>query len=139
MWLKRMLVAAILVLAAALNAGAATASPLDEGWDEPAKVAKVSWFLVSSDGPHSVTIAVSTGYCVGEKRPRLLRPHVDWHPERAVITARLFVPAVHFGPHEACGGVGLGISKQFRFTHRIAGRVLYDGSTTPPQRREPSG
>ncbi len=115
----------------------AAAAPFDEGWSEPAKVTKVPWGLASIDGGHSLTIVVSTGYCVGKKKPRLLRPHVDWRPGHAVITARLFRPAVHFGPHEACGGVGLGMSGRFHFAHRVADRALYDGSTSPPERREP--
>lgn len=137
---KRLRVALVAGLAALSTVGAtdAAALSLDEGWSEPARVEKVSWGLASVDGPRSLTMVVSTGYCVGMKMPRLLRPHVSWRPGRAVITARLFQPAVQFGPHEACGGVGLGMSKQVHFAHRIAGRVLYDGSTTPPRRRDPS-
>src|SRR3954453_145477 len=96
------LIAALLSLIGLLSAGVASASSLDEGWDEPARVTKVSWFLVSIDGPRPLPMAVSTGFCVGTKKPRLLRPHVAWRQRRAVITARLFQPALHFGPHEAC-------------------------------------
>jgi len=130
--------ALVVFLVGAMTAGGVLASPLDEGWDEPAEVAKVQWGLVSVDGPHSLTLAMSTGYCVGKKMPRLLRPHTTWRPGRVVITARMFFPALHFAPHEACAGVGLGMQRQFHFAHSLVGRSFYDGSTSPPEIREPS-
>jgi hypothetical protein len=80
----------ILALIVGMTMGQAFASPVDEGWDEPSEVAKVQWGLVSVDGPHSLTLAISSGYCVGKKMPRLLRPHTTWRPGRVVITARMF-------------------------------------------------
>jgi hypothetical protein len=118
-----------------LVAASASASELDEPWDEPAAVEKVSWSLISIDGPGSITVGVSTGYCVGKKMPRLLHPHAVWRAGRVVITLRIFHPALHFDPHEACAGVGLGMNSQIRLKHPISGRALYDGSTSPPTRR----
>ncbi|MBK5220708.1 MAG: hypothetical protein JJE35_13150 [Thermoleophilia bacterium] len=52
-----------------------------------------------------------------------------------MLTVLMRFPAVHFGPDEACADIGLGMSGQIRFGPSITHRALYDGSTSPPQRR----
>jgi hypothetical protein len=121
----------------AVAAACPAISSAAEGTDEPARVVDVHWQLVSVDGSHSLTLFASTGFCVGEEKPRLLRPHVVWRPRRAVITARLFFPARHIEPNQLCAGIGLGLRRQFHFAHSLLERALYDGSTSPPQLREP--
>jgi hypothetical protein len=136
--MKTVWAAACLVVTTSLAAAApALAGGIDEGWDEPAHVDKATWSLVSVDGPRAITFGTETGYCKGKPYPRLLRPHVVWRRTRIVITVRIFHPALHFAPHEACAGVGLGMAKQIRLARPIAGRAFYDGSESPPELREP--
>jgi hypothetical protein len=104
-------------------------------YTEPEEVRAVSWALSSIDGPHRLTVGVSTGYCVGKPKPRIDRVTKTWHLESVVITVFLRYPEVHWGKSEACGDVGLGIGKQIRFGRSLSHRAIYDGSTSPPQRR----
>jgi hypothetical protein len=123
---------ALAAVAVAMGAvqGGATA------YTEPEEVRAVRWGLSSVDGPHALTLSVSTGYCVGKPKPRIDRIVKAWHPRSVVITVFLRYPRVHFGKHEACGGVGLGMSTKVRFDRSIVDRALYDGSSSPPQRRK---
>jgi hypothetical protein len=130
---KVLLAIALLWGMGAVAATGAVADTAGEGTDEPAEVVNVRWRLVSVDGRQSLTLFASTGFCVGEEKPRLLRPRVVWRPGRAVITARMYFPARHHEPGELCADVGLGIRRQFRFAHLLVGRALYDGSTSPPR------
>jgi len=104
-------------------------------YTEPEEVRAVSWGLSSIDGPHRLTLGVLTGYCVGKPKPHIDRVTKTWHLKSVVITVFLRYPEVHFGKHEGCGDVGLGMSKQIKFGRSIRRRALYDGSTSPPQRR----
>jgi hypothetical protein len=103
---------------------------------EPEAVRPVSWSLNSIDGRHKLTFGISTGYCVGKPKPRIDHVAKVWHRKSVVITVFLRFPKVHFGKNEGCGDVGLGMSKQIKFGHSIAHRALYDGSSSPPQRRK---
>ncbi|HEY2335660.1 MAG TPA: hypothetical protein VGH58_11730 [Solirubrobacterales bacterium] len=105
------------------------------GYTEPEEVRAVSWGLNSVDGPHKLTLGISTGYCVGKPKPRLDRITKTWRRKSVVITVFLRFPEVHFGKNEGCGDVGLGMSKQIKFGRSIRHRAIYDGSTSPPQRR----
>jgi hypothetical protein len=104
-------------------------------YTESEEVRAVSWGLSSVDGSHKLTLAISTGYCVGTPKPSIERVTKTWHPKSVVITVFLRYFEVHLGKNEACGGVGLGITKQIKFGRSIRNRVIYDGSTSPPQRR----
>lgn len=131
---------ACVALAATLSlvgVGSVSARGTERSWNEPAYVGHPTWYLISVDGPREITYATEAGYCVGTPRPRLLRPRVVWRRNRIVLTARVFHPALHFGPHEFCGGVGLMIQDRIRLAHPIAGRSFYDGSESPPEPREP--
>jgi hypothetical protein len=44
-------------------------------------------------------------------------------------------PEIHWGKHEACGGVGLGMA--VRLGRPLSHRAIYDGSSSPPKRRYP--
>jgi hypothetical protein len=104
-------------------------------YTEPEEIRAVSWGLNSIDGPHALTLGVLTGYCVGKPKPRIDHVTKTWHLKSVVITVFLRYPEVHFGKHEACGDVGLGMSRQIKFGRSIRHRALFDGSTSPPQRR----
>jgi len=104
-------------------------------YTEPEEVRAVSWGLSSIDGPHRLTLGLSTGYCVGKPKPRIDRVTKTWHPKSVVITVFLRYPEVHWGKNEACRGVGLGIGMQIRFGRSISHRAIYDGGTSPPERR----
>lgn len=104
-------------------------------YTEPEEVRTVRWGLSSVDGPHGLTLTVLTGYCVGKPKPRIDRVTKTWHPKSVVIRVFLRYPKVHFGKSEGCGDLGLGISTKVKFGRSIAHRALYDGSTSPPQRR----
>lgn len=125
----------MLAILAAMTAMMGGAQGSATAYTESAKVRAVSWTLSSIDGPHKLTLAVSTGYCVGKPKPRIVRITRKWRPRRVVITVFLRSPKVHFGKHEGCAGVGLGIQQQIRLGHSISHRALYDGSSSPPQRR----
>jgi hypothetical protein len=112
--------------------GVAAAFP---GWEEPEENRPVQWSPASIDSPHKITYSVSSGYCVGKPRPSIRGTRVAWRARSAVITVFLHRPRVRFGRNEGCGDVGLGIEGKVRLAHSIANRALYDGSTSPPQRR----
>jgi hypothetical protein len=122
------------VVAVALaSAGVVQASA--SAYTEPEEIRAVSWGLSSVDGPHKLTLGISTGYCVGKPKPIIDRVAKAWHRRSVIITVFLRYPEVHWGKNEACGGVGLGIGKQIRFSRSISHRAVYDGSTSPLERR----
>lgn len=104
-------------------------------YTEPESIRPVRWSLDSIDGRHKLTFGVTTGYCVGKPKPQIDHVAKVWHRKSVVITVFMRFPKVHFGKKEGCAGVGLGMSKQIKFEHSIAHRALYDGSSSPPQRR----
>jgi len=124
---------ALVLAATAVVTGAAQGSAT--AYTEPEEVRAISWALSSVDGPHRLTLTVTTGYCVGKPKPSIDHIAKAWHPRSVVITVFMRYPRVHFGKHEACGDVGLGISTKLRLGRSIAHRSLYDGSSSPPQRR----
>ncbi len=114
--------------------GAAQGSAI--AYTEPETVRPVTWHLSSIDGPHELTFVVTPGYCVGKPKPRVDHVSRAWHRKSVVITVFLRFPKVHFAKNEACAGVGLVMLKQLKLGHSIARRALYDGSSSPPQRRK---
>lgn len=121
--------ASIIAIGLSATAAAAAASP---AWTEPAETHPVSWSLSSVDGPGRITYSTGFGYCVGMPKPRLLRPQVVWRANEVIVTLREHKPEWRFGRNGACGDVMLGTSGHLHFARSIAGRGIYDGSTSPP-------
>jgi hypothetical protein len=125
-------VAALTLAMLALQVGAASAD-FEEPTNIPSRVDDAAWSLHSIDGARTITYTVNTYRACG--LPHLVRPKVIWRPGRVILTARVFHPAIHLPPEGICAATGFGISGQFKFTHSIRNRIMFDGSTKPPKRR----
>jgi hypothetical protein len=130
--LRRTILLAASAIAATLVLQASAA-----GYVEPESVRPISWSLGSIEGPRRLTIGISTGYCVGKPKPRVDRIEREWHRRSLVLTVFIRYPEVHWGKHEGCGGVGLGMSMAVGLGRPLSHRAIYDGSSSPPKRRYP--
>jgi hypothetical protein len=117
------------------TAKATTAPEAFPAQDIPEDVRPVPWGAPTIVGRRTIELGVSVGYCVGEPMPRIDHLRVSWRPDAAVVTVFVRFPAVHFNENEFCAGVGLVMRKRVKLARPLAGRTLYDGATSPPQRR----
>lgn len=126
--MRKHLVLTFVLAAMGVAQGSATAHSESNG------IRPEKW-RVGSVGPHKLTLGVLTGYCVGQPKPRIDHVARAWRRRSVVITVFLRYSEAHSGKNESCADLGIEISKQIKFKRSIADRALYDGSTSPPQRR----
>lgn len=148
------------VVTAALSAVALAVLLLGGGIAEadhprgPTEEHKVSWDLWDPAGTQQdgrvLTISLTSGYCVGERRPVAGKASVvelpadATHPRpRTIITARAIAPARHETKQEKeefmCEDIGLSIAKRVNLKRPIPGTVFLDGYYDPPRPVHPEG
>lgn len=96
----------------------------------------VRWKIAGEPLGHKVRVVSEVGHCAGTERPRIATIHIVEHPRASVITSMLKVPSRN-KRGEGCAGVGVALYRTVELEGRINGRVLYDGSVSPPKRRWP--
>ena len=105
----------------------------------------VRWGIRSVGGPRSVTLSWTATYCLDSAAPEPGRIAVRWghrggHRFRARITVYLSYPArqaqrIQAGGCEETGQ--LPMSRRITLRHPLTNAVLFDGASSPPQKRWP--
>lgn len=146
-----------LVLAIFVLGVTASASYAWEYAQGPPRVESVPWSGLIGPDPEgavrTLTFSVSSGYCVGEPKPRIDRIKIVERPKTAkrpfkssIITAfvRFPVPTEVVGsvnpgePQPACAGLGIGFLRRVKLKRPVGDLILFDGSFSPPRRVWPS-
>lgn len=153
-WVATTCVAYSLTLA---NVPAASALEYEEVPVKVEPVPIVAGGLIGGDSPmatpdrRTFTFSVSSGFCVGNPKPRIDRVRVVERPKTAdrpfkssVITAFLLYPAylraIPPSPppsnvvYNACAGVGLPLTKRIKLKRPAADLFFFDGSYPRPHR-----
>jgi hypothetical protein len=97
----------------------------------------VRWQVVYPPSPgKEVTIGSVNRWCVGTPKPRMTRVDVSEGRQSVVLTAFVTRPRLR-GKNLACAGLELGLGKTVRLSRGLGDRALFDGSTSPLEKRWP--
>jgi hypothetical protein len=135
------LVAALLAL---LVTAVSLASAAGEEFTTTTELRTATWRILQIDGEQVLTLGIESGTCGA---PEIDHVEVRRKPMRegkvpVVITVWERFTVYHHPPTPpgshvtyACAGVGLQLVKRIKLSASVDNLVLYDGGTTPPQRR----
>jgi len=90
----------------------------------------LKWAVLSEPGPKQVRVGGEVAYCVGDPRPKIVRPDMSYNGGDLNIKLE-----VRMFPHreEVCAGKELLLSRAISLSRELSELKLYDSGFEPPR------
>ncbi len=95
------------------------------------------WGVIFTPSPRVIKVGGGIGYCVGDTKPRLARPHIEYQGEDVYIRLSLRMPKQRQSKDNLCAGVELLVMRKIRLQRDLSDLRLYDSGVEPPELRWP--
>lgn len=95
------------------------------------------WAVIFTPTSRTVKIGSDVGYCVGNPRPRIVKPNVEYRGDEVYIRAELHKPSRRVPSRGPCRGVGLLVTRKIVLRRNLSEVELYDSGVDPPELRWP--
>lgn len=96
----------------------------------------IHWRVVSPPSGRIIRLFSVAEWCVGTPTPKITKTQVRQRPRAVVITA--FMTRYHHpAKNEVCPALEVGLKKTVTLSEDLGSRAVYDGSTSPLEKRWP--
>lgn len=96
------------------------------------------WGVMSTTPPRTIKVGGTVGYCVGDPKPRVKRPHIKYQGANVYIKLEVEKPHPQSTEkHKACGGVELFVGRTIILRRVLSNIQIYDSGIDPPKLRWP--
>lgn len=119
---------AILLLAVACGTGSAVGGREDNAFQ---------WGAIFTPSKRTVVVGEGVDYCVGDPRPRIAKPEIQYRGDDVYIRLELKTPRFQSPKGSRCAGVGLLVKRKITLRRDLSDVELYDSGVEPPELRWP--